>query len=77
MKEKIWKFLVVLVGTIVCFWLFLFILIPFHWLSDQVIGPYRSGKSFLLNQLLSLSCYEGAAFFVICLTFFYFFFILF
>lgn len=25
----------------------------------QVIGPYRSGKSFLLNQLLSLSCYEG------------------
>ncbi|KAI8029334.1 hypothetical protein LOK49_LG01G01812 [Camellia lanceoleosa] len=22
------------------------------------IGPYRSGKSFLLNQLLSLSCYE-------------------
>ncbi|KAL5988798.1 hypothetical protein ACLOJK_026900 [Asimina triloba] len=23
-----------------------------------VIGPYRSGKSFLLNQLLSLSCYE-------------------
>lgn len=28
----------------------------------QVIGPYRSGKSFLLNQLLSLSCYEGAAF---------------
>ncbi|KAK6260021.1 hypothetical protein SCA6_014495 [Theobroma cacao] len=23
------------------------------------IGPYRSGKSFLLNQLLSLSCYEG------------------
>ncbi|RXH84122.1 hypothetical protein DVH24_027021 [Malus domestica] len=24
-----------------------------------VIGPYRSGKSFLLNQLLSLSCYEG------------------
>ena len=28
----------------------------------QVIGPYRSGKSFLLNQLLSLSCYEGASF---------------
>ncbi|RVX20623.1 putative ribonuclease H protein [Vitis vinifera] len=28
----------------------------------KVIGPYRSGKSFLLNQLLSLSCYEGAAF---------------
>lgn len=28
-------------------------------LSFQVIGPYRSGKSFLLNQLLSLSCYEG------------------
>lgn len=27
----------------------------------QVIGPYRSGKSFLLNQLLSLSCYEGPA----------------
>jgi len=26
----------------------------------QVIGPHRSGKSFLLNQLLSLSCYEGA-----------------
>ncbi|XP_052306669.1 uncharacterized protein LOC7480424 isoform X2 [Populus trichocarpa] len=25
----------------------------------SVIGPYRSGKSFLLNQLLSLSCYEG------------------
>ncbi|CAF1763904.1 BnaC09g53610D [Brassica napus] len=25
----------------------------------HVIGPYRSGKSFLLNQLLSLSCYEG------------------
>ncbi|KDO68584.1 hypothetical protein CISIN_1g007480mg [Citrus sinensis] len=25
----------------------------------QVIGPYRSGKSFLLNQLLSLSCDEG------------------
>ncbi|XP_062030065.1 uncharacterized protein LOC133745920 [Rosa rugosa] len=24
-----------------------------------VIGPYRFGKSFLLNQLLSLSCYEG------------------
>ncbi|GKV20144.1 hypothetical protein SLEP1_g30305 [Rubroshorea leprosula] len=24
-----------------------------------VIGPYRSGKSFLLNQLLSLSCYKG------------------
>lgn len=24
-----------------------------------VIGPYRSGKSFLLNQLLSLSCEEG------------------
>uniref|UniRef100_A0A803NQ64 GB1/RHD3-type G domain-containing protein n=1 Tax=Cannabis sativa TaxID=3483 RepID=A0A803NQ64_CANSA len=24
-----------------------------------VIGPYRSGKSFLLNQLLSLSCSEG------------------
>ncbi|XP_059433258.1 uncharacterized protein LOC132166458 [Corylus avellana] len=24
-----------------------------------VIGPYRSGKSFLLNQLLSLSCFEG------------------
>ncbi|XP_058746057.1 uncharacterized protein LOC131618922 [Vicia villosa] len=24
-----------------------------------VIGPHRSGKSFLLNQLLSLSCYEG------------------
>ncbi|KAG8663359.1 guanylate-binding protein 4 [Manihot esculenta] len=24
-----------------------------------VIGPYRSGKSFLLNQLLSLSCYGG------------------
>ncbi|CAI0434246.1 unnamed protein product [Linum tenue] len=24
-----------------------------------VIGPYRSGKSFLLNQLLSLSCDEG------------------
>ncbi|KAL3517630.1 hypothetical protein ACH5RR_020219 [Cinchona calisaya] len=24
-----------------------------------VIGPYRSGKSFLLNQLLSLSCNEG------------------
>ncbi|KAJ8547577.1 hypothetical protein K7X08_011163 [Anisodus acutangulus] len=24
-----------------------------------VIGPYRSGKSFTLNQLLSLSCYEG------------------
>ncbi|KAK4357444.1 hypothetical protein RND71_023054 [Anisodus tanguticus] len=23
-----------------------------------VIGPYRSGKSFTLNQLLSLSCYE-------------------
>jgi len=28
----------------------------------QVIGPHRSGKSFLLNQLLSLSCYEGASF---------------
>ncbi|CAI9785703.1 unnamed protein product [Fraxinus pennsylvanica] len=25
----------------------------------SVIGPGRSGKSFLLNQLLSLSCYEG------------------
>ncbi|KMZ75694.1 Guanylate-binding-like protein [Zostera marina] len=25
----------------------------------SVIGPYRSGKSFLLNQLLSLSCEEG------------------
>ncbi|KAF7120313.1 hypothetical protein RHSIM_Rhsim13G0030400 [Rhododendron simsii] len=25
-----------------------------------VIGPYRSGKSFLLNQLLSLSCYEAS-----------------
>ncbi|KAJ7558218.1 hypothetical protein O6H91_04G029100 [Diphasiastrum complanatum] len=25
----------------------------------SVIGPYRSGKSFLLNQLLSLSCDEG------------------
>ncbi|PON54403.1 Guanylate-binding protein [Parasponia andersonii] len=24
-----------------------------------VIGPYRSGKSFLLNQLLTLSCSEG------------------
>ncbi|EFJ35720.1 hypothetical protein SELMODRAFT_438593 [Selaginella moellendorffii] len=24
-----------------------------------VIGPYRSGKSFLLNQLLSLTCNEG------------------
>uniref|UniRef100_A0A453M2G9 GB1/RHD3-type G domain-containing protein n=1 Tax=Aegilops tauschii subsp. strangulata TaxID=200361 RepID=A0A453M2G9_AEGTS len=24
-----------------------------------VIGPYRSGKSFLLNQLLSLSCDKG------------------
>jgi hypothetical protein len=24
-----------------------------------VIGPYRSGKSFLLNQLLSLSCEKG------------------
>ncbi|OAE18763.1 hypothetical protein AXG93_2396s1140 [Marchantia polymorpha subsp. ruderalis] len=24
-----------------------------------VIGPYRSGKSFLLNQLLTLSCNEG------------------
>ncbi|XP_039684133.1 guanylate-binding protein 4 isoform X2 [Medicago truncatula] len=27
--------------------------------SVAVIGPHRSGKSFLLNQLLSLSCYEG------------------
>ncbi|XP_061369086.1 uncharacterized protein LOC133311966 [Gastrolobium bilobum] len=27
--------------------------------SVAVIGPYRSGKSFLLNQLLSLSCNEG------------------
>lgn len=27
--------------------------------SIAVIGPYRSGKSFLLNQLLSLSCDEG------------------
>ncbi|XP_074572763.1 uncharacterized protein LOC141829239 [Curcuma longa] len=27
--------------------------------SVVVIGPYRSGKSFLLNQLLSLSCDEG------------------
>ncbi|CAL0310368.1 unnamed protein product [Lupinus luteus] len=27
--------------------------------SVAVIGPYRSGKSFLLNQLLSLSCDEG------------------
>ncbi|RWW06862.1 hypothetical protein GW17_00029780, partial [Ensete ventricosum] len=26
----------------------------------SVIGPYRSGKSFLLNQLLSLPCNEGA-----------------
>ncbi|PNT76907.1 hypothetical protein BRADI_1g55470v3 [Brachypodium distachyon] len=25
----------------------------------SVIGPYRSGKSFLLNQLLSLSCNKG------------------
>ncbi|KMZ56062.1 Guanylate-binding-like protein [Zostera marina] len=25
----------------------------------SVIGPYRSGKSFLLNQLLALSCDEG------------------
>ncbi|TVU41857.1 hypothetical protein EJB05_15412, partial [Eragrostis curvula] len=25
----------------------------------SVIGPYRSGKSFLLNQLLSLSCQKG------------------
>ncbi|KAF3628779.1 putative transcription factor UNE12-like [Capsicum annuum] len=25
----------------------------------RVIGPYRSGKSFTLNQLLSLSCDEG------------------
>jgi septin family protein len=24
-----------------------------------VIGPYRSGKSFLLNQLLSLTCNKG------------------
>ena len=24
-----------------------------------VIGPYRSGKSFLLNQLLGVSCGEG------------------
>jgi hypothetical protein len=29
-----------------------------------VIGPYRSGKSFLLNQLLSLSCYEGASYLI-------------
>lgn len=29
----------------------------------QVIGPYRSGKSFLLNQLLSLSCDEGASYY--------------
>ncbi|CAL9757583.1 unnamed protein product [Musa acuminata subsp. burmannicoides] len=28
-------------------------------LLPKVIGPYRSGKSFLLNQLLSLPCNEG------------------
>ena len=28
-------------------------------LLTQVIGPYRSGKSFLLHQLLSLSCDKG------------------
>lgn len=33
------------------------------WFSIQVIGPYRSGKSFLLNQLLSLSCDEGLFFY--------------
>jgi len=27
--------------------------------KNQVIGPYRSGKSFLLNQLLFLSCDKG------------------
>nr|CAB3455850.1 unnamed protein product [Digitaria exilis] len=27
--------------------------------AASVIGPYRSGKSFLLNQLLSLSCDKG------------------
>jgi hypothetical protein len=31
---------------------------PIVW-PTQVIGPYRSGKSFLLNQLLSLSCDKG------------------
>eukprot|EP00897_Mesotaenium_endlicherianum_P008252 jgi/Mesen1/7455/ME000389S06798 len=30
-----------------------------HLALAMVIGPYRSGKSFLLNQLLSLSCNEG------------------
>ncbi|KAG5063101.1 hypothetical protein JHK85_004284 [Glycine max] len=34
-----------------------------------VIGPYRSGKSFLLNQLLSLSCYEGLTRYVFLLGF--------
>ncbi|XP_075507651.1 uncharacterized protein LOC142544493 isoform X1 [Primulina tabacum] len=33
--------------------------IPTPIAAVAVIGPYRSGKSFLLNQLLSLSCYEG------------------
>nr|XP_025882855.1 guanylate-binding protein 4 isoform X2 [Oryza sativa Japonica Group] len=28
-------------------------------LQKKVIGPYRSGKSFLLNQLLSLTCNKG------------------
>ncbi|WMV36215.1 hypothetical protein MTR67_029600 [Solanum verrucosum] len=33
-----------------------------------VIGPYRSGKSFLLNQLLSLSCNEAIDFWSSALT---------
>jgi len=37
-------------------------LLSFYGSFYQVIGPYRSGKSFLLNQLLSLSCYEGVSF---------------
>lgn len=38
------------------------------WFHNQVIGPYRSGKSFLLNQLLSLSCYEGIFFIIVGLS---------
>ncbi|URD96681.1 GTP binding protein [Musa troglodytarum] len=37
----------------------IFLGFPNHDLKSQVIGPYRSGKSFLLNQLLSLPCDEG------------------
>jgi len=59
------------------FFFFIYIYIPFLqfllWLYNQVIGPYRSGKSFLLNQLLSLSCYEGTVLTLISLFFSVFF----